>query len=128
MALPPCHVLAQFNVRSEGDTHYLSCALYQRSCDVGLGVPFNIASYAFLTHLIAKECDMVAEEFVYFMGNTHVYNDHIEALTEQVTREPLPFPKITIPVKKSLEEYTVSDIEWKEEYQSHKTIKMNMSA
>ena len=71
---------------------------------------------------------MVAEEFVYFMGNTHVYNDHIEALTEQVTREPLPFPKITIPVKKSLEEYTVSDIEWKEEYQSHKTIKMNMSA
>lgn len=128
MALPPCHVLAQFNVRSEGDKHYLSCALYQRSCDVGLGVPFNIASYSFLTHLIAKECDLIAEDFVYFMGNTHIYNDHIDALKLQIEREPLPFPKMEISSKKPLEEYKVEDIAWKEEYKSHETIKMNMSA
>ena len=128
MALPPCHVLAQFNVRSEGDKHYLSCALYQRSCDVGLGVPFNIASYSFLTHLIAKECDLIAEDFVYFMGNTHIYNDHIDALKVQITRDPLPFPTMEIPDKKSLEDYKVADIVWKEEYKSHETIKMNMSA
>jgi len=106
----------------------LSCALYQRSCDVGLGVPFNIASYSFLTHLIAKECDLIAEEFVYFMGNTHIYNDHIDALKIQITREPLPFPTMDIPNKKSLEDYQVADIVWKEEYKSHETIKMNMSA
>ena len=128
MALPPCHVLAQFNVRSEGDKHYLSCALYQRSCNVGLGVPFNIASYSFLTHLIAKECDLIAEDFVYFMGNTHIYNDHIDALKVQITRDPLPFPSMEIPDKKSLEDYKVADIVWKEEYKSHETIKMNMSA
>lgn len=128
MALPPCHVLAQFNVRSEGDIHYLSCALYQRSCDVGLGVPFNIASYSFLTHLIAKECGLIAEDFVYFMGNTHIYNDHIEALKTQIEREPFSFPRMDIPNKKALEEYKVSDIVWKEEYKSHETIKMNMSA
>ena len=128
MALPPCHVLAQFNVRSEGDKHYLSCALYQRSCDVGLGVPFNIASYSFLTHLIAKECGLIAEDLVYFMGNIHIYNDHIDALKIQIEREPLSFPKIDIPHKKPLEEYKVSDIVWTEEYKSHETIKMNMSA
>ena len=128
MALPPCHVLAQFNVRSEGDIHYLSCALYQRSCDVGLGVPFNIASYSFLTHLIAKECGLIAEDFVYFMGNTHIYNDHIDALKVQIEREPFSFPRMDIPNKKALEEYKVSDIVWKEEYKSHETIKMNMSA
>lgn len=128
MALPPCHVLAQFNVRSEGDKHYLSCALYQRSCDVGLGVPFNIASYSFLTHLIAKECGLIAEDFVYFMGNTHIYNDHIDALKIQIDREPFAFPKMEILEKKPLEEYKVSDIIWKEEYKSHQTIKMNMSA
>jgi thymidylate synthase len=128
MALPPCHVLAQFNVRSEGDIHYLSCALYQRSCDVGLGVPFNIASYSFLTHLIAKECGLIAEDFVYFMGNTHIYNDHIDALKVQIDRQPLPFPRMEIIDKKPLEEYKVSDIVWKEEYKSHETIKMNMSA
>ena len=128
MALPPCHVLAQFNVRSEGNTHYLSCELYKRSCDVGLGVPFNIASYSFLTHLIAKECGLIAEDFVYFMGNTHIYNDHIDALKIQIEREPLPFQRMEIPNKKSLEDYKVSDIVWKEEYKSHETIKMNMSA
>lgn len=128
MALPPCHVLAQFNVRSDGDKHYLSCALYQRSCDVGLGVPFNIASYSFLTHLLAKHCGLIAEDFVYFMGNTHIYCDHIDALKEQIAREPLPFPKINIPNDKNLEDYTVDDIEWISKYTSHNTIKMAMSA
>lgn len=128
MALPPCHVLAQFNVRSDGDKHYLSCALYQRSCDVGLGVPFNIASYSFLTHLLAKHCGLIAEDFVYFMGNTHIYCDHIDALKEQITREPLPFPKINILNDKNLEDYTIDDIEWTSKYTSHNTIKMTMSA
>ena len=77
MALPPCHVLCQFNVT---DNNKLSCALYQRSGDIGLGVPFNIASYAFLTHLIAKHCDLDPNEFVYFLGNAHIYDDHIESL------------------------------------------------
>jgi thymidylate synthase len=128
MALPPCHVLAQFNVRTDGDKHYLSCALYQRSCDVGLGVPFNIASYSFLTHLIARHCDMIPEDFVYFMGNTHIYCDHVEALKEQIKREPLSFPKINISTQKKLEEYTIDDIEWISKYTSHDTIKMAMSA
>ena len=128
MALPPCHVLAQFNVRSDGDKHYLSCALYQRSCDVGLGVPFNIASYSFLTHLIAKHCDLIPEDFVYFMGNTHIYCDHIDALKEQITREPLSFPKINITNQKKLEDYTIDDVEWTSKYNSHDTIKMAMSA
>ncbi len=128
MALPPCHVLAQFNVRTEGDKHYLSCALYQRSCDVGLGVPFNIASYSFLTHLIARHCDMIPEDFVYFMGNTHIYCDHIDALKEQIERKPLSFPKINISTQKKLEEYTIDDIEWISKYTSHDTIKMAMSA
>ena len=128
MALPPCHVLAQFNVRSDGDKHYLSCALYQRSCDVGLGVPFNIASYSFLTHLLAKHCNLIPEDFVYFMGNTHIYCDHIDALKEQISREPLPFPKINIANDKNLEDYTIDDIEWISKYTSHNTIKMAMSA
>lgn len=74
MALPPCHVLTQFHVTNGKE---LSCSLYQRSCDIGLGVPFNIASYSFLTHLIAKHCDLVPKDFVYFMGNVHIYDDHL---------------------------------------------------
>ena len=77
MALPPCHVLSQFHV-TEGNK--LSCTLYQRSADMGLGVPFNIASYAFLTHLLAKHCELEAHEFIHFLGNMHVYDDHVEAL------------------------------------------------
>jgi len=91
MALPPCHVLMQFNVR---DNKYLSCSLYQRSGDVGLGVPFNIASYSFLTHIIAHHCGLVADEFVHFIGNAHIYENHIETLQIQIQREPLPFPKM----------------------------------
>jgi thymidylate synthase len=125
MALPPCHILAQFNVR-EGK--YLSCALYQRSGDVGLGVPFNIASYSFLTHIIAKHCNLIADEFVYFLGNCHIYMNHMDALKEQVKREPLNFPRILINPRENIEDYNLEDIEWIEEYKYHPSIKMEMVA
>ena len=126
MALPPCHVIAQFNVR-EGK--YLSCALYQRSGDVGLGVPFNIASYSFLTHILAKHCDLEAEEFVYFLGNAHIYENHIEPLKGQLTRSPKYFPRIQVSKKhENIEEYTLENITWITPYEHHPTIKMEMVA
>jgi thymidylate synthase len=126
MALPPCHILAQFNVR---DGKYLSCSLYQRSGDLGLGVPFNIASYSFLTHILAKHCGLIAEEFVYCLGNAHIYTDHIKALQEQIKREPYEFPKITINnTRENIEDYTVDDITWISPYIHHPTIKMKMIA
>ena len=93
MALPPCHVLVQFNVF---DKDKLSCSLYQRSGDVGLGVPFNIASYSFLTHIIAKHCGLKATEFNYFLGNAHIYDDHIEPLKKQLYNVPYIFPRIEV--------------------------------
>ena len=93
MALPPCHVLFQFHVKQN---KYLSCSLYQRSGDVGLGVPFNIASYSFLVHIIAKHCDLEPDEFVYFLGNAHIYEDHFDALQTQIKREPKPLSLIHI--------------------------------
>ena len=124
MALPPCHILMQFNVR---DNKYLSCALYQRSGDVGLGVPFNIASYSFLTHIVAKHCNLIADEFVYTLGNAHIYKNHIEQLREQIKREPYDFPKIHIVNKhENIEEYCIEDIEWISKYLHHPSIKMDM--
>jgi len=126
MALPPCHVMVQFNVR-EGK--YLSCALYQRSGDVGLGVPFNIASYSFLTHILAKHCGLEPEEFVYFLGNAHIYEDHIEPLQTQICRTPMPFPKLNISkCRENIEDYCIDDIEWTDDYKHHKSVKMNMVA
>ena len=127
MALPPCHIMMQFNVR-EGK--YLSCAMYQRSCDVGLGVPFNIASYSFLTHLLAAHCGLEAEDFVYFMGNCHIYMDHLDALETQIQRIPLPFPKIKIKsICENIDDYSYSEhIEWTEKYQSYDKINMKMVA
>ena len=123
MALPPCHVLVQFNVLP-GDK--LSCSLYQRSGDVGLGVPFNIASYSFLTHLIALHCGLNAHEFCYYLGNCHIYDDHIDQLKVQRTKEPYEFPKLLIKNKKSnINDYTIDDFEIIN-YTSHETIKMNM--
>ncbi len=123
MALPPCHVLVQFNVLP-GDK--LSCSLYQRSGDVGLGVPFNIASYSFLTHLIALHCGLNAHEFCYYLGNCHIYDDHIEQLKVQRTKKPYEFPKLLIKNKKSnINAYTIDDFEIIN-YTSHETIKMNM--
>lgn len=92
MALPPCHILMQFNVANDE----LSCSLYQRSGDLGLGVPFNILSYCALTHLIAHHCNLKAKEFIYHIGNAHVYDDHYDALLEQIEKEPYEFAKINI--------------------------------
>lgn len=92
MALPPCHTLFQFYVH-DGK---LSCQLYQRSADVFLGVPFNIASYALLTHLIAKECDLEVGEFVHTLGDAHLYLNHLEAAETLLSREPKPLPQLEI--------------------------------
>ena len=108
MALPPCHVLVQFNVIDDK----LSCALTQRSCDIGLGVPFNILSYSILTHLIAKHCDLEVDEFIYFMGNIHIYDDHIEPLKKQIKNDILAFPKLRIHVKRdNIDDYKLEDFE-----------------
>ncbi len=126
MALPPCHIMFQFYVRKG---KYLSCSMYQRSGDVGLGVPFNIASYSCLTHIIAKHCGLIPDEFVYFLGNAHIYEEHIEPLKEQIQRLPYEFPQIKInKVHDNIEEYTLDDIKWITEYNYHKPIKMNMVA
>ena len=126
MALPPCHMICQFNVR---ENKYLSCALFQRSGDVGLGVPFNIASYSLFTHLLAKHCGLIADEFVHFLGNCHIYEEHIEPLKVQLQREPMEFPKIEIKrVCENIEDYNIDDIIWKTKYVSHEIIKMKMSA
>lgn len=129
MALPPCHVMAQFHVR---DNKYLSCALYQRSCDVGLGVPFNIASYSMMTHLLAKHCGLEAEEFVYFMGNVHIYENHVPIMTQQKDRLPIhPFPTIAIDdsvAHKPVEEWTESDLHFVTEYTCQSALKMDMVA
>lgn len=126
MALPPCHVLVQFNV-SAGDR--LSCALYQRSGDVGLGVPFNIASYALLTHLLAHHCGLRAHEFVYHLGNAHIYEDHLSALKLQIERDPYPFPtvKIVDAPKERIDDYIPADFVV-HDYVCHGTIKMQMTA
>jgi thymidylate synthase len=122
MALPPCHVLAQFNVVNDE----LSCSLYQRSGDVGLGVPFNIASYSILTHIIAKHCNLKAKEFVYYLGNTHIYDDHIDELKIQLERRPYKFPTINISkTYNTIDEYGFSDINIVN-YEYHPPIKMEM--
>jgi thymidylate synthase len=122
MALPPCHILAQFNVVN----NKLSCSMYQRSCDIGLGVPFNIASYSFLTHILAKHCDLEAGDFYYHLGNTHIYDDHIEKLKLQVEKSPFEFPKIYVKNKKdNINDYTIEDIVI-DNYKSHESIKMIM--
>ncbi len=126
MALPPCHVLVQFNVREH---KYLSCALYQRSGDVGLGVPFNIASYSFLTHILAKHCGLIADDFVYFLGNAHIYENHISVLEQQIVREPKRFPRLEISqTHDNINDYSIDDITWLEPYVSHEPLKMTMSA
>lgn len=125
MALPPCHVMCQFNVI--GDK--LSCSMYQRSGDVGLGVPFNIASYSFLTHILAHHCGLKADEFVYYLGNSHIYDDHYEQLKHQIELEPFEEPtlEITCEKKENIEDYRVSDFKLIN-YKSHPSIKMKMRA
>lgn len=123
MALPPCHVLCQFNVVKGNQ---LSCCLYQRSGDVGLGVPFNIASYAMLTRIIASICDLEASEFIYFLSNAHIYDDHIDSLKEQIEREPYLFPKLNIKEKISdIDNISLENFEVKD-YSYHSKITMKM--
>ena len=123
MALPPCHVLAHFNVLG-GDK--LSCSLYQRSGDVGLGVPFNIASYSFLTHLIARHCGLQAHEFIYHLGNCHIYDDHLYALGKQIVREAHKFPTLEISITRdNISDYTEKDFVVSD-YNYHPTVKMEM--
>lgn len=154
MALPPCHMFAQFyvsfpdaprgedaleeinvygSVQSGGGQKAkgrLSCVLYQRSCDMGLGVPFNIASYALLTHMLAHACDLVAGELIHTMGDAHIYLDHIEALKEQLQRDPRDFPTLNI----KRDDRGSGEMDgWKAEelevlgYKPHGGIKMKMS-
>ena len=96
MALAPCHCLFQFHVEEIGGRKRLSCQLYQRSADVFLGVPFNIASYALLTHLIARETDCIPGDFVHTFGDAHLYLNHIEQAREQLTRAPRPLPRLKL--------------------------------
>jgi thymidylate synthase len=105
MALPPCHVLSQFDV-TDGK---LSCQLYQRSCDMFLGVPFNIASYSLLTHIIAVECGLKVGDFVWTGGDCHVYNNHFDAVREQLSREERALPTLMVSVGKKWNEYTMED-------------------
>jgi len=123
MALPPCHCLVQFYV-ANGE---LSCQLYQRSADMGLGVPFNIASYALLTHMIAHVTGLKAGEFVHTLGDTHVYLNHVEPLKEQLKRDPKPFPKLVIKRKvENIEDFTIDDFEV-QGYDPHPKITMEMA-
>lgn len=123
MALPPCHVMCQFYV-ANGE---LSCTMYQRSCDMGLGVPFNIASYALLTRMLAHICGLRAGDFVHMMGDTHVYLNHITPLTQQCQRVPSAFPKLLINRKvDNIEGFTFDDFELVD-YRPQATIKMDMA-
>lgn len=122
MALPPCHVMSQFDV-TDG---YLSCQLYQRSCDMFLGVPFNIASYSLLTHIIAKECGLKVGDFIWTGGDCHIYKNHIDQVREQLARTEKPLPTLYITVDKKLGEYTVDDF-YLEGYDPHPAIKAEMA-
>lgn len=123
MALPPCHLLAQFYV-ADGE---LSCQMYQRSADMGLGVPFNIASYALLTNVLAQCCGLKPGEFVHVIGDAHVYLNHLEALTIQLKRKPRPFPKIKInSLKTDIDDFVFEDF-YISEYHPHPSVKMDMA-
>ena len=123
MALPPCHCLAQFYV-SNGE---LSCQMYQRSNDLFLGAPFNIASYSLLTHMIAQVCGLGVGEFIHTTGDAHIYTTHVDQVMEQLLRDPLPAPKLWLnPDIKDITKFTMSDIKL-ESYSSHGAIKAIMA-
>ncbi|KAK7352103.1 hypothetical protein VNO80_17520 [Phaseolus coccineus] len=123
MALPPCHMFAQFYV-AHGE---LSCQMYQRSADMGLGVPFNIASYALLTCMIAHVCDLIPGDFIHAIGDTHVYSNHVRPLQEQLHNLPKPFPTLKInPKKKDIDSFVAADFELIG-YDPHQKIDMKMA-
>ncbi len=124
MALPPCHCFAQFYVSADGK---LSCQMYQRSCDMFLGVPFNIASYSLFTHMLAQVCGLGVGEFVHVLGDAHIYLDHVEQVKEQLSREPLPAPKLWInPDVKDITQFTMEDFRL-DGYNHHPPIKAPMA-
>ncbi len=119
MALPPCHAIFQFYVAN----NKLSCQLYQRSCDTFLGLPFNIASYALLVHMIAQQCDFEVGDFVWTGGDVHIYNNHIDQVNLQLTREPFALPQLKLRRKPaSIFDYQFEDFEIVN-YQAHPSIK-----
>ncbi|MGW2094502.1 MULTISPECIES: thymidylate synthase [Promicromonospora] len=118
MALPPCHALFQFYV-ADGK---LSCQLYQRSADLFLGVPFNIASYALLTHMVAAQTGLEVGEFVWTGGDVHIYDNHVEQVETQLARDPYPYPSLRLAPRDSIFDYEFEDVEVLG-YVSHPTIK-----
>ena len=123
MALPPCHAFFQFYVGNGK----LSCQLYQRSADIFLGVPFNIASYALLVHMVAQVCGLGVGEFVHTLGDAHLYLNHVEQAKLQLTRAPMPLPKLVLnPSIKNIDDFTFDDIQVVG-YESHPTIKAEIS-
>lgn len=119
MALPPCHAMFQFYVADKT----LSCQLYQRSCDTFLGLPFNIASYALLTHMVAQQCDLEVGEFIWTGGDVHLYLNHLEQVETQLSRQPYPLPRLNIRRRPdSIFEYRYEDFEI-QNYQAHPSIK-----
>ena len=125
MALPPCHTLMQFYVSS--DKKYLSCQLYQRSADTFLGVPFNIASYALLTCMLAQVCGYEPKEFIHTIGDAHIYKDHFDVVKTQIEREPFPLPHLVLNKDiDNLFDFKIEDIKL-EGYQSHGPLKGKVS-
>ncbi len=123
MALPPCHVLCQFHVNKNDE---LSCSLYQRSGDIGLGIPFNIASYSFLTHLLGKHCNLKPKEFIHHIGNAHIYESHLTPLLKQLKNKPLKPPSLNINIlKNDINDYKLNDF-IVENYTSYENISMDM--
>lgn len=123
MALPPCHIVFQFYVAN----NRLSCQLYQRSADIFLGVPFNIASYALLTAMIAQVCDLQLGEFIHTLGDAHIYSNHIEQAKLQLTRQPYPLPQLKLnPEIKNIFDFKYEDITI-ENYQCHPHIKADVA-
>ena len=122
MALPPCHTFSQFSVANGK----LSCQLYQRSADMFLGVPFNIASYSLLTHIIAKEVDLDVGEFIHTFGDLHIYEDHLDVVKQQIERKPGTLPTLSITPNKKINEYEVKDFVL-ENYESMDSLKATMA-
>jgi thymidylate synthase len=131
MVLPPCHFSWQCNSHEKDGKRYLSLAWNQRSVDVGLGLPFNIASYGLLLEIIAKEVSMIPYELIGNLGDCHIYNNHIEGIKEQINRKPFELPKLGMDYRegeynKNLKDF-VSDDFYLINYQSHPTIKLPLS-
>ena len=123
MALPPCHMMSQFYVNNGK----LSCHMYQRSADMFLGIPFNIASYALFTHMIAQVCNLSVGELIISLGDAHIYNNHIDQVKEQLSRKPFPAPTLKLnPEISVITDFEMDDI-WLENYECHDTITAPMS-